>query len=102
VHAVAPPVAFGLLIGVCFVFARRFAGQHRLGFAAYCAVIGVVALALVFWPGAGGSVRSAVAVVVTSTWMTATALTLLSEQGEDRRNGPTGRSRAWSAVHPVE
>ena len=41
VHAVAPPVAFGLLVGVCFVFARRFAAQHRMGWAAYCVVTGL-------------------------------------------------------------
>jgi Protein of unknown function (DUF998) len=80
VHAVAPPVAFGLLVGVCFVFARRFAGQHRFGWAAYCAVTGVAALALVFWPGAGGSVRSAIAVVITSAWMTATSAVLIVDR----------------------
>ena len=84
VHAVAPPVAFGLLVGVCFVFARRFAAERRMGWATYCVVTGLVALALVFWPGAGGSVRSAIAVVVTSTWMTATAVTLLAQQRPGR------------------
>jgi len=87
VHAVAPPVAFGLLVGVCFVFARRFAAQHRMGWAAYCALTGVAALALVFWPGAGGSVRSGIAVVVTSAWMTATACTLLADRPVHRRGG---------------
>jgi len=79
VHAVAPPAAFGMLIGVCFVLARRYAAQHKWGWAAYCLCTGLLALALVFWPGAGGSVRSAVAVLVTSTWMTATALNLRSD-----------------------
>jgi hypothetical protein len=90
VHAVAPPVAFGLLVAACFVFARRFAAGHRPGWAAYCVVTGIVALTLVCWPGPGGSVRSAVAVLVTSTWMTATAVTLLSEQRVRGRLRPAG------------
>ena len=89
VHAVAPPVAFGLLVGACFVVARRFAAQHRMGRAAYCLVTAVATLALVFWPGTNGSVRAAVAVVITSTWTTVTAATLLSDQrGARRRRAP--------------
>lgn len=94
VHAVAPPVAFGLLVGVCFIFARRFAGERRFGWAAYCAVTGVAALALVFWPGAGGSVRSAIAVVITSAWMTATAASLIVDRGQGNRQGGDRRFRS--------
>ena len=88
VHAVAPPFAFGLLIAACFVFARRFAAQHRRGWAAYCVVTGLATLALVFWPGAHGSVRAAAAVLITSAWTTATAVTLLSERGNRRFRTP--------------
>ncbi len=91
VHAVAPPVAFVLMVGVCFVFARRFASRHRPGWAAYCVLTGLAALALVFWPGSGGSVRSGIAVLITSVWMTAIALTLLAERrtliGESHGSG---------------
>jgi hypothetical membrane protein len=80
VHALAPPSAFVLLVGACLVFARRYAGHRRWGWAVYCAGTGVAALALIFWPGGGGgSVRSAVAVVLTSAWMTAVGAELTAE-----------------------
>jgi len=74
VHAVAPPVAFGALIGVCAVFTRRFLAGGRRGWATYSAGTGAAGLALLLWPGAGGTVRTAAAVVITSTWMTAVAI----------------------------
>ena len=79
VHAVAPPAAFLSLVGVCLVLARRFAGLRRWGWAGYCVVTGLAALGLIFWPGGAGSVRSALAVLVTSAWMTAVAADLLAE-----------------------
>jgi hypothetical protein len=54
VHAAAPPVAFGALIGACLVFARRFVGCGRRGWAGYSAGTAVTALALLLWPGDGG------------------------------------------------
>ena len=79
VHAVAPPVAFGLLVGACFVFARRFAAQHRMGWAAYCVVTGSGDPGAGLLAGRDGSVRAAVAVLITSAWTTVTAATLLSD-----------------------
>ena len=73
VHAAAPPVAFGALIGGCAVFARRFSGGGRRGWAGYSAGTAVAALALLLWPGGGGAVRTGVAVLITSAWMTALA-----------------------------
>lgn len=54
-HAIAPPVGFLSLIAACFVFARRFASQKQRGWAAYCAVTGVVVLALSVWPNFTGN-----------------------------------------------
>jgi hypothetical membrane protein len=85
VHAAAPPLAFLSLAGVTFVFARRFAADRRRAWALWSVLTGLAALALIFWPGGGGSVRSAIAVVLTSTWLTAVAADLirrLPPQGE--------------------
>lgn len=79
VHAAAPPVAFGALIGACLVFARRFVGCGRWGWAGYSAGTAVTALALLLWPGGGGAVRTGVAVVITSAWMTAIAVDARTE-----------------------
>ncbi len=80
VHAAAPPVAFGALIGACAVFTRRFLEGGRRGWAWYSAGTGVTALALQLWPGAGGTVCTAVAVLITSVWMTAVAIDATTEQ----------------------
>ena len=82
VHAAAPPISFLLLVGVCGVFARRSAIRRQRGLAIYCLATGIAALALICWPGAGGSLRSAAAVLVTSVWMTVVAGTLLRETEE--------------------
>jgi hypothetical protein len=79
VHAVAPPAAFGALAGTCVLFARRFARNGRPGWAAYSVLTALAAIGLVFWPGSGGSIRSALAVVVTSAWLTAVAAELMAE-----------------------
>jgi hypothetical protein len=42
-HAPAPPVALLSLIVACFVFARRFRGLGRQGWAVYCTATGVAA-----------------------------------------------------------
>ena len=84
VHAAAPPVAFGALIGVCAVFTRRFLEGGRRGLAWYSAGTGVTALALLLWPSAGGTVRTAVAVLITSAWMTAIAIDATTEQRRQR------------------
>jgi len=86
VHAAAPPVAFGALIGVCAVFTHRFLEGSRRGWAWYSAGTGVTALALLLWPGAGETVRTAVAVLITSAWMTAIAIDATTEQRRQRRS----------------
>ncbi len=80
VHAAAPPAAFACLVGTCFLFARRYAALGRRGWAAHSAATGALAAGLIFWPGSAGSIRSALAVLLTSTWTTAVAAQLLSEQ----------------------
>jgi uncharacterized membrane protein YhaH (DUF805 family) len=44
-HAVAPVLASLALIAACLVFARRFAGLGRRGWAAFCVAVAVVDLA---------------------------------------------------------
>jgi hypothetical protein len=77
VHAAGPPVAFFSLIGLCAVFARRYLAQRRPWRAAWSVATGVGIGGLIVWPGGGASVRSAVAVLLASAWMTAVALDLL-------------------------
>lgn len=79
VHAVGPPMAFAAVIAVCSVLARRFLVVGRRGWAVYCLVTAIAAPALLAWPGAGGAVRTAIAVVVTSARMTAVAIELATE-----------------------
>lgn len=79
IHAVAPPAAFVCLVGVCLVFALRFADRGRWGWVLYSCLTGLTALALICWPGQGGSVRSAAAVLATATWMTLVAAGLVGE-----------------------
>lgn len=76
VHAVAPPFAFGCLAGLCCWFARWFARRGRPGWAAYSVLTALAAVLLIFLPGGGGSVRSALAVVLTSAWLSGLAIVL--------------------------
>ena len=76
IHAAAPPFAFACLAGLCVVFARWFARRGRPGWAAYSLLTAIAALSLIFLPGGGGSVRSALAVVLTSAWLTGVAVVL--------------------------
>lgn len=86
VHALAPPLAFVLLVGVCGVFAVRSSLRRQWALSAYSGGTGVVAVMLIFWPAGGGSVRSAVAVVLTSAWMTVVAAALIAElNGRNQR-----------------
>jgi len=87
VHAIAPPVAFGCLIGLGLVLARWFAARGRTGWAGASLLMAVAALLLIFLPGGGGSLRSALAVVLTSAWLTGLAL-LLRRMADDP--GPAG------------
>ncbi len=82
VHAAAPPIAFGSIIGCCFLAARRYRLSGRRGRAGYSAVTGIAALALLVWPGAGGAVRTAVAVLIISGWMTAVAIDVIGERDD--------------------
>ena len=81
IHAIAPPTAFLMLIGVCGVFAIRYWRIRRLDWSCFCLLTGLASLGLIFWPGGGGSVRSALAVLITSIWLTALALELRSDSG---------------------
>jgi hypothetical protein len=85
VHFLGFTVAFIGLIAACFVFARRFAGLGQRGWAAYCIATGAVALVLIvlgMTNVAPASVTFAVMGLVTSGWIAAIALRLLSEVGE--------------------
>lgn len=79
VHAAAPPVAFGSIIGFCFLAARRYRLSGRPGPAGCSAVTGIAGPALLVWPGAGGAVRTAVAVLIISGWLTAVAIDVIGE-----------------------
>lgn len=82
VHAAAPPFAFGCLAALCCWFARWFARRGRPGWAAYSVLTALAALLLIFLPGGGGSVRSALAVALTSAWLTGVAVLLRRSEGE--------------------
>lgn len=73
VHAAAPPLAFGCVVALTVLFARRYAQRDRRRRAALSLAAGVGIAALVAWPAGGGSVRSALAVAVASAWMSAMA-----------------------------
>lgn len=45
-HAIAPTIAGVAVIAVCFVFARRYAGLGRRGWAAYCVATAVLDIVL--------------------------------------------------------
>lgn len=94
VHAIAPPVAFGCLIGLGLVFARWFAARGRAGWAVVSLLMALAALLLIFLPGGGGSVRSALAVVLTSAWLTGLALLLRRAAGAGFPGGFADHTRA--------
>lgn len=84
VHNLAFFVAFIGLIAACFVFARRFIGLGQRLWAVYCAATGVAAPALIAFATTGAfapGVTLAAMGVVTSAWVAAIAVQLLSEQG---------------------
>jgi hypothetical protein len=85
VHFLGFTVAFIGLIAACFAFARRFARLGQRGWATYCAASGVVAFVLIALGMTNvvpASVAFAVMGLVTSGWIAAIALRLLSEQGD--------------------
>ncbi len=101
VHAVAPPFAFACLAGLCCWCARWFArgrpGWAGLGgWACYSVLTALAAVLLIFLPGGGGSVRSALAVVLTSAWLSGLAALLL------RRAADAPRFADQSRVEPDE
>ena len=82
-HNAAFNVAFTGLVAACFVFTRRFAGLDLRGWAGYCAPTGLAAPVLIGIALSGltpAGVMLALLVVVTSGWIAALALRLLSEQ----------------------
>lgn len=58
VHGIAASTAFLSLTVACFVFVRRFAANRVWGWAAYCALTGVAAVALSPLGGNGGAQRA--------------------------------------------
>ena len=76
IHAAAPPFAFACLAALCLLFARWFAARGRPGWMIYSLLTALAAVLLIFLPGGGGSVRSALAVVLTSAWLTGLAVVL--------------------------
>ncbi len=81
-HTVAFNVAFLSLIAACFVFARRFAGIGRRGWAAYCAATGVAPVLLIALSAAqgGSGVPLFVMGVITSAWVAALPARLLATE----------------------
>lgn len=94
VHALAPPIAFACLAALCVVFARWFAVRGRTGWAAYSLLTAVAALLLIFLPGGAGSVRSALAVVLTSAWLSGLALVLRRSVPSDSADSSAGAAAA--------
>ena len=94
VHAIAPPFAFACLAGLCGWFARWFAVRGRPGWSAYSVLTALAAVLLIFLPGGAGSVRSALAVVLTSAWLTGLAVVL-------RRLAVTGTETGTEAGSPT-
>jgi Protein of unknown function (DUF998) len=79
-HAFAPPLASLSLIAACFVLVRRFVGLGQRGWATYSALTGVACLALAAWPNQQSvSIRLAVAILISWTWVSALAISLLAE-----------------------
>jgi hypothetical protein len=92
-HFLAFFVAFVGLIAACFVFARRYAGLGQRWWAAYCVGTGVVATALIVLGMANvfaPSVAFAVMGLVTSGWIAAIAVQLLSQRAAGTVNGTPG------------
>jgi hypothetical protein len=79
-HDVAAGVALDAMIVACFVVARRFAKQGQRGWAVASVVVGVVALAVSWWPHLDSvSVRLAVAVTLLFGWAAALAVRLRAQ-----------------------
>ncbi|MGQ5261055.1 DUF998 domain-containing protein [Micromonospora sp. ZYX-F-536] len=72
-HTVCGAAAFLSLIAAGLLFARRFAGQRRRGWAVYSAASGVVAFVLTAlpWSEESASIRFAVGAVIISGWLVA-------------------------------
>jgi hypothetical protein len=87
VHAFAPPLASLSLIAACFVLVRRFVGLGQRRWATYSAVTGVACLALAALPSQQTvSVRLAVAILISWTWVSALAISLLAEPAITTKN----------------
>jgi hypothetical protein len=89
-HFLGFTIAFIGLIAACFVFARRFAGLHESGWAAYCAATGAVALVLIVIGMVNvvpASISFAIMGLITSGWIAVISLRLLSELGQVNSGG---------------
>ncbi|MEV0591747.1 DUF998 domain-containing protein [Nonomuraea cavernae] len=70
-HVVFAAAAFLSLIVAGLVFARRFAGQGRRGWATYCAAVGITTFVLTVppWSEDSASLRFAAGAVIISSWL---------------------------------
>ena len=83
VHLIIATVVFLAVIAACFVFARRFAAQHLLGWVEYSVVTGVVFF-VAFAGEASGQLWMNLAFVLTAlnafVWVSVMAAKLLTER----------------------
>lgn len=85
-HAVAPPVGYLAPLAACFVFARRFSGLGRRGWAAYCTATGVIAPIIAVAAVAAGDFRLLFAgVVLLWGWASVLAADLLASRADASR-----------------
>ncbi len=87
-HGILHEVGFGLAvtgtIAGCLVFARRFSGLKRWGWAGACVATPVAVLALVLWPDQDGvSVRLVLASAILFGFVTALAARLIRDLPDD-------------------
>jgi hypothetical protein len=86
-HTLGFFVSFVSLIAACFVFARRFAGLNSRAWAAYCVATGLLpAPFIVLSLAMGGSgIPLFVMGVITSTWVAALPVRLMTTPGAETR-----------------
>ncbi len=94
-HANIQSLAFLALmlsvIAASFIFARRFAGLHERGWAAYCVATGVAVPALfilgaALTPGGKGGLPLLGVALFTSAWLAVVAARLLTEANHSRQS----------------
>ena len=82
-HLLVSMVAFLSLIAACFVFARRFAGQHQRGWAIYSGVTGVLSFVTLAVLSSGHlwiTIAFVFAMLNALVWVSVLAAKLMTEQ----------------------